>query len=186
MAWLIIGLGNPGKRYELTRHNMGFLVVDRCAQKEGIVFKEESRGILIGKGLVGEERVVLAKPLAYMNRSGTAVRELTEGLMVSLDHLLVIHDDLDLTFGRIKIKRRGGHGGHKGVRSIIESLERDDFLRVKVGIGRPPELEENVTYVLNPFSDQQIPLLEESVERASEAVRAIILYGEERAMNIYN
>jgi len=165
---------------------MGFLVLDRFAQKEGIIFKGERGGAQIGKGLVGQQDVVLAKPLTYMNRSGMAARKLIEVLGVSLDHLLVIHDDLDLTFGQIKIKKKGGYGGHKGVKSIMESLERDDFLRLKVGIGRPEEFEKKVEYVLAPFSDHQIPLLEESVERASEAIEAVLLYGAEKAMNMYN
>jgi len=186
LYWLIVGLGNPGKRYELTRHNVGFLVLDRFAQKEGIAFKGEKEGVRTGKGMVVEERVILAKPLTYMNKSGVAVRNLIEGLGIPLDRLLVIHDDLDLPFGRIKIKKKGGHGGHKGVKSIIECLGRDNFLRLKIGIGKPEDREKTEEYVLSPFSNHQIPLLEDSIEKASEAIRAILLYGVDRAMNMYN
>ena len=186
LLWLIVGLGNPGKKYELTRHNMGFLVLDRFAQKEGIVFQEKIAGARTGTGLVGEQRVVLAKPLTYMNRSGTAVRHLIEALNVSLEYLLVVHDDLDLAFGRIKMKQKGGHGGHKGVESVMEHLGRDDFLRLKVGIGKPDSPEDGVDYVLAPFPDHQVLLLTQSVQRASEAIEALLLYGAEKAMNMYN
>lgn len=114
------------------------------------------------------------------------VQKLIQGLGICLDHLLVIHDDVDLAVGRIKIKRKGGDGGHRGIKSIIESLGSDDFLRVKVGIGRPGDSETKTEYVLTPFADQHIPLLEENVERASQAIEAILLYGVEMAMNMYN
>lgn len=170
----------------MTRHNVGFMVLDRFAKIEGIIFHGKSGGAQTGRGLVEEEDVVLAKPLSYMNRSGMVVKRLMQGLGISMDHLLVIHDDVDLPVGRIKIKRKGGDGGHKGIESIIESLGSDDFLRVKVGIGRPGDSETKTEYVLAPFADQQIPLLEENVERASQAVEAILLYGAEMAMNMYN
>ena len=184
--WLIIGLGNPGKEYRLTRHNMGFRVVDRLAREQGIQFNKRRGGARIGEGRVGREKVILAKPLTYMNKSGAAVKRLVKALGVPLDHLVVVHDDLDLACGRMKIKETGGHGGHKGVQSIIEQLGSTDFLRVKVGIGKPPDPEGGADYVLSPFAADERALVKESVEQAVEAIEAIIVSGKDKAMNRYH
>jgi len=184
--WLIIGLGNPGKEYRLTRHNMGFRVVDRLAREQGIQFNKRRGGARIGEGRVGREKVILAKPLTYMNKSGAAVKKLVKVLGIPLDHLVVVHDDLDLACGRMKIKEKGGHGGHKGVQSIIEQLGNTDFLRVKVGIGKPPDPEEGADYVLSPFAANERALVKESVEQAVEAIEAIIVSGKDQSMNRYN
>lgn len=186
MTWLIIGLGNPGKRYRLTKHNVGFRVVDRFAEKKGIKLKRRLGKMQVGEGRIGSERVVIAKPLTYMNRSGAVVQKLIKNLGIPLDHLLVVHDDLDLGCGRIKIKDGGGHGGHKGVGSIIEQIGRPDFLRIKVGIDKPQRPDEGADYVLSPFDKEQIPLVEESMEQASEAIEAIIVSGKDKAMSMYN
>jgi PTH1 family peptidyl-tRNA hydrolase len=186
LIWLIVGLGNPGKRYQLTRHNIGFLVVDRFAQKNGIFLNEKRGGAQIGRGIVVGNEVVIAKPLRYMNRSGRQVLKLIEELKISLNHLLVIHDDLDLQFGQIRIKQRGGHGGHKGVKSIMESLQGDEFMRLKVGIDKPEDPEKTQEFVLTPFSHYEKFLLDERVERVVEAIEAILLDGIEKAMNMYN
>jgi PTH1 family peptidyl-tRNA hydrolase len=186
VIWLIVGLGNPGKGYRLTRHNVGFRVVDRFVRGQGIQFNKRRGGAQIGEGRVGRQKVVVAKPLTYMNRSGVAVKKLIEELGVSLEHLVVVHDDLDLACGRIKIKEKGGHGGHKGVQSIIEQLGNADFLRVKVGIGKPRDPEEGADYVLSPFSADERALVKESVEQAAEAIEAIIVSGKDQAMNRYN
>jgi len=184
--WLIIGLGNPGKDYRLTRHNVGFQVVDRLARQQGIQFKRRRGGARIGEGRLGTEEVVFAKPQAYMNKSGIAVKKLVKALDIPLDHLVVVHDDLDLTCGRMKIKDKGGHGGHKGVQSIIEQLGSSDFLRVKVGIGKPPDPEGGADYVLSPFAADERALVKESVEQAVEAIEAIIVSGKDKAMNRYH
>ena len=186
MTWLIIGLGNPGKRYRLTKHNVGFRVVDRFAEKKGIKLKRRLGKIQIGEGRVGAERVVIAKPLTYMNRSGAVVRKLIRELGVSHDHLVVVHDDLDMGCGRIKIKDKGGHGGHKGVSSIIEQVGNTDFLRVKVGIDKPQRPDEGADYVLAPFDNEQLPLIKESMEQATEAIETIIVSGKDKAMSKYN
>jgi PTH1 family peptidyl-tRNA hydrolase len=186
VTWLIIGLGNPGKRYRLTKHNVGFRVVDRFAEKKGIKLKRRLGKVQIGEGRVGAERVVIAKPLTYMNRSGVVVRKLIKELGIPLDHLVVVHDDLDLESGRIKIKEKGRHGGHKGVSSIIEQIGSPDFLRVKVGIDKPQSPEEGADYVLSPFDDEELPLVEESMKQASEAIETIIVSGKDQAMSRYN
>jgi len=186
VTWLIIGLGNPGKKYRLTRHNVGFRVVDRFAEKKGIKLKRRLGKVQVGEGRLGTERVVVAKPLTYMNRSGVAVRKLIKELEIPLDHLVAVQDDLDMECGRIKIKEKGGHGGHKGVSSIIEQIGSANFLRVKVGIDKPQKPDEGVDYVLSPFDDEQLPLVEESMEQASKAIKAIIVSGKAKAMSMYN
>ena len=186
MTWLIIGLGNPGKRYRLTKHNVGFRVVDRFAEKKKIKLKRRLGKVQVGEGRIGAERIVIAKPLTYMNRSGAVVRKLIKELGIPLDHLVVVHDDLDMGCGQIKIKEKGGHGGHKGVSSIIEQLRSADFLRIKVGIDKPYSPDEGANYVLAPFDHEQIPLIEKSIEQASEAIETIIVSGKTKAMSMYN
>jgi len=186
VSWLIIGLGNPGKEYRLTRHNVGFRVVDRLAREQGIQFNKRRGGARIGEGLLGGKRVVLAKPLTYMNKSGVAVKKLVKALDIPLDHLVVVHDDLDLACGRMKVKETGGHGGHKGVQSIIEELGSADFLRVKVGIGKPESPEQGADYVLSRFAADERALIKESVEQAAQAIEAIIVSGKDKAMNRYH
>lgn len=187
VTWLIIGLGNPGKKYQSTKHNAGFRVVDRLAGKKGIKLKRRRLGkVQVGESRVGAAHIVIAKPLAYMNRSGSVVKKLIGELGVPLDHLVVVHDDLDLESGRMKIKEGGGHGGHKGVRSIIEQLGSPDFLRIKVGIDKPQTPDEGADYVLSPFDEEQLPLVEEAMEQASEVIEAIIVSGKDKAMSLYN
>ncbi len=186
MTWLIIGLGNPGKGYQLTRHNVGFRVVDRLARQQGIQFRKRRGGAHIGEGRLGAEEVVLAKPQTYMNKSGVAVRKLVKALDIPLDHLVVVHDDLDLACGRMKIKDKGGHGGHKGMQSIIEQLGSSDFLRVKIGIGKPESPEQGADYVLSRFSRDEITLVKKGIEQAAEALEEIIVSGKDQAMNTYN
>jgi PTH1 family peptidyl-tRNA hydrolase len=186
VTWLIIGLGNPGKEYRLTRHNVGFRAVDRFARDQGIRFNKRRNKAQIGEGRLGKERVVLAKPLTYMNKSGVAAKRLVEAWGIPLDHLVVVHDDLDLACGRMKIKEKGGHGGHKGVQSIIEQLGSADFLRVKVGIGKPPPHDEGADYVLSRFAADERALIKKSVQQAAEAIEAIISSGKDKAMNKYN
>jgi PTH1 family peptidyl-tRNA hydrolase len=186
VSWLIIGLGNPGKGYHLTRHNVGFRVVDRLAREQGIQFSRRRCGARIGECRVGREKVILAKPLTYMNKSGVSVKKLVKALGIPLDRLVVVHDDLDLACGRMKIKERGGHGGHKGVQSIIEELGSADFLRVKIGIGKPENPEQGADYVLSRFAADERSLVKESVEQAAEAIETIIASGTDKAMNKYN
>ncbi len=188
MSWLVIGLGNPGKGYRLTRHNVGFRVVDRLAREQGIPFRKHRGGAQVGEGRMGrgKGKVILAKPLTYMNESGVAVKRLVKAFDIPLDHLVVVHDDLDLPCGLMKIKEKGGHGGHKGVQSIIEQLGSADFLRVKIGIGKPPSPEQGADYVLSRFDADERALIKESVEQAAEAIEAIIVSGKDKAMNRYH
>ncbi len=164
---------------------MGFMVVDRLAEKMGIKLKRRLDAELAEGEIMGKH-VIVVKPLTYMNNSGEVLKALLNKGKVPFANLVVVHDDLDLPCGRIKIKAKGGHGGHKGVQSIIEQIGRNAFLRVKVGIGRPPDPQQGAEYVLSPFSDDQRPLIEEAIKQATEAIETIIAYGKDKAMNIFN
>jgi PTH1 family peptidyl-tRNA hydrolase len=183
---LVVGLGNPGKTYQHTRHNVGFMVVDRLAAAHSIAVTKKRFNCLWGTGDIGRRRVLLAKPQTFMNLSGQAVEALMAYFKLAVPELLVIHDDLDLDFGRIKIVRGGGTGGHKGVRSIHETLEQDRYLRVKVGIGRPESNEPAEGYVLSPWYDGQRHMLAEVIDAAAAAVAAIFTDGLEKAMTAVN
>lgn len=182
--WLIVGLGNPGPRYLLSRHNAGFLIVDAFAEAHGLRWQRTPLAD-VAEGRIGEG-VLLAKPLTFMNLSGEAVRELVDRYGLPLDRVLVVHDDIDLPFGRLRVKRGGGHGGHRGVASVMEALGGEGFPRLKVGVGRPGRKEEVVDHVLSPFSEEERSNLPEVMERAVGALEAILLRGLDEAMNLYN
>ncbi len=183
---LIVGLGNPGRKYSKTRHNLGFMVVDKLAQKYDLDFNEK-KDYLISQGNIESKEVALIKPLTYMNLSGKAVREIAdEKILKNLPNsLIVIHDDLDLPVGRIKIKKNGSSGGHKGVQSIIDYLGTKNFIRVKIGIGKDQEMEIS-DYVLSPFSKEQKAIIKDKVLQAVDSIVTILTEGVDKAMNIYN
>jgi PTH1 family peptidyl-tRNA hydrolase len=181
---LIVGLGNPGQRYERTRHNLGFLVIDRLAAQHRVALAEGICRSVVGEGFCGENRIVLAKPQTFMNLSGEAVECLAREC--SAQDVIVICDDLDLPFGRIRIRARGGAGGHRGVLSIIERLGGAPFYRVRVGIGRPQPEVDPVEYVLQPFSAEESEQLQSIVERAAESVISLLRDGPARAMACFN
>ena len=183
---LIVGLGNPGKRYERTRHNLGFLVIDRIAVQHGIALEKKFCNAVVGEGAVEGEKVLLAKPQTYMNRSGQAVAALGRDYGIGTVDLLVINDDLDLPFGRIRIRPGGSAGGHRCHFSIMERLPGAPFHRVRIGIGRPPEGVEAVDYVLQPFNPSESEQLDGVVQRAAESVECLLRDGVERAMAYYN
>lgn len=182
---ILVGLGNPGAHYHWTRHNIGFQVVDRLAEKNHISISHTRFQARYGKGLIRTQSVILVKPLTFMNLSGLAVSKVADFYKAGLDDLIVIHDDLDLSFGILRIKRRGGDGGHQGVRSIIESVGDHNFLRLKVGIGKPCRGTEAADYVLGSFDGVEQPQLEEVLSRAAECVGVMISEGVEAAMNRY-
>lgn len=182
---VIVGLGNPGPRYQWTRHNIGFLVVDRLAKNHNILISTKRFQTLYGTGWIDSHKVVVAKPMTFMNQSGESVRKVVNFFHADMGDLIVIHDDLDLSFGRPRFKRRGGDGGHQGVRSIIETMGGNNFLRLKVGIGRPPQGMEPAEYVLNSFDEAQRSHLDRILAQAAEALAVVLLEGVERAMNLY-
>lgn len=185
--YLIVGLGNPGKDYELTRHNTGFLVVDRIANRFRIRFEKEICGTLIGTGKISDSEVVIAKPLTYMNRSGIAVKCLADFFNLPVEKIIVIYDDIDLPLGKLRIREKGGSGGHKGVTSIIRELGTDEFIRVRIGIGRPQSARVDIVeHVLSPFLPDEKEEIEITIEQAVDAVEWIIKKGINSAMSKFN
>lgn len=182
---IIVGLGNPGIRYQRTRHNIGFQVVDRFAETNHITISTKRFKSLYGTGRVDTEKVILVKPMTFMNRSGEAVGNTINFFHVGIEDLIVVHDDLDLSLGRLRFKRRGGDGGHQGVRSIIESTGENIFLRLKVGIGRPPQGMDPAEFVLTSFDGTQQSQLGGILSRAAESLQVVLLKGVEAAMNQY-
>jgi PTH1 family peptidyl-tRNA hydrolase len=182
--WLLVGLGNPGSRYARTRHNAGFLVIEELAGREGLEFREKA-DYRICDGSIEGERIALVEPLTFMNRSGSAVRKAADRFAVSPENIIVVHDDLDFETGKLKIRRKGSSGGHKGVESIIQGIGSGDFIRVKVGIGRD-QLVPVEKYVLSKFTKEELPLVREAVGRAADAIPFIISEGIEKAMNKFN
>jgi len=183
---LIVGLGNPGKGYEMTRHNLGFLAMDRLAQKTEVSLRQRKFNSRLGKGKIGDEEVILMKPLTYMNLSGEAVKKAYDYFRCLLDDLIIIHDDIDLDFGRLKIKKGGGDGGHKGMRSIIDHMGTDRFVRIRIGIGRPENGGEVVDYVLDPLNVSERFRLNEILDQANLLIQTLIQRGVQTAMNAFN
>lgn len=181
---LAAGLGNPGPAYAETRHNIGFMVVETLAARFHIALAEEDEALRWGR--VAEIDTVLAEPLAFMNRSGPPLRAAMERMDIDVGDLIVVHDDLDLEFGRIKIKAKGGHGGHNGVRSVMDALGRDDFSRVRMGIGRPDPEVSVVDYVLGEFPSDERTHLDSFVARGRDAVEAILRDGVRESMSAFN
>jgi peptidyl-tRNA hydrolase, PTH1 family len=183
---LVIGLGNPGRKYARSRHNVGFLVVEHIAGQNDIGLRTKRSNALVGECSSHSEQIVLAKPQLYMNRSGESVKALIREFHARADDVVVVYDDLDLPFGRIRIRSKGSAGGHRGVASIIDSLAGAPFHRVRVGIGRPPAGMEPADYVLEAFSDQEAAELDDVVTRASEAVICLLRDGSQKAMAQFN
>jgi PTH1 family peptidyl-tRNA hydrolase len=183
---IIVGLGNPGRKYERTRHNAGFMVVDELARGAGIELGLEKCHALLGKGALGTEKIVLAEPQTYMNDSGRSVAALLKDSYASPADLIVLHDELDLAAGTVRVKIGGGHGGHNGLRSIIEYLGTADFVRVRIGIGRPLPDMDTADYVLSPFLAEEREASAAAVVNAAEAARVIVSQGVTKAMNQFN
>jgi PTH1 family peptidyl-tRNA hydrolase len=184
--YLIVGLGNPGREYKANRHNVGFQVVDHLAARHGLTFSRQQHNAIIATGEIRGQSVILAKPQSYMNESGGPVGALHRFYKIELDHLLIIFDDLDLPVGMLRLRRSGGSGGHKGMKSIIARLGSEEFPRLRVGIGRPPGRMDPAAYVLQDFDHSQLPVMQSVYERAADAVEAWLVDGIEVAMGRYN
>ena len=182
--WLVIGLGNPGREYERSRHNVGFLVADELARRQGGRINDRAAKSLTGRIRLGDKELVLAKPQTMMNLSGLAAKALRAKYNVPLDRVLMVHDDLDLPFGRLRIRRGGSSAGNHGLDSVIESFGTKDFIRFRVGIGRPPG--NGIDYVLSPFTESERAQLPEIVARVADAVEVAVEHGLERAMTDFN
>lgn len=181
---LVVGLGNPGSSYERTRHNVGFMVADVLAARMGERFRTDKRsGGLVVDGRLGIDRVLLLKPMSFMNVSGRPVAALARFNSIDVERLVVVHDELDLDPGTIRLKRGGGEGGHNGLRSISQAMGSKDYLRVRVGIGRPPGRQDPADYVLKPFSSAERKDLPVLLEEAADAVETLLELGLEGAQN---
>jgi PTH1 family peptidyl-tRNA hydrolase len=184
--WMLVGLGNPGRKYAPTRHNIGFMVIDRIAETSRIPMTQNKFESLIGLGEIEEKKVILAKPQAFMNLSGHPVLRLSNYFGVTYEHMLVIHDDIDLLFGQIKIKAKGGHGGHNGIRSIMDAFGCGDFPRIRIGIGRPGAQVDVTDHVLGKFFPEEIQEVQPVLRNASDAAILIINKGITQGMNLFN
>ena len=185
----MIGLGNPGSKYEFTRHNIGFRIVDSLARDMGIEFnKVKSYYSLISRGMINNHKVMLVKPQTFMNLSGRAVNRVVSYYKIPLQDLLIVYDDLNLELGQVRIRKKGSSGGHKGIESIMQYLNSEDIPRLRIGIGNP-SVNYNfdcVSYVLSNFNNDEEDKIEKVIQLSTKAVKTIIEYGFEKAMRKYN
>lgn len=186
MLALVVGLGNPGRRYARTRHNVGWMVVDALRARAGEPAERETAHSLLCHAVLGGREVALAKPLLFMNRSGRAVQALAAKAGVQTDDILVVADDFHLEFGALRARRGGSHGGHNGLRSIIEALGTQEFARLRIGIGEAPAGEDPADYVLEAFGRDEAARLPEIVDDAADCVELALSEGLEKAMNRHN
>ncbi len=181
-----MGLGNPGPEYELTRHNAGFLVVDLLGENLRASYWKDEAGAKVASVRLGDDELVLAKPQTFMNLSGKSVKRLVASYDVPVPELIVVHDDIDLSPGTVRLKKGGGHGGHNGLRSLSESLGIGDYLRVRVGIGRPPGRMDPADFVLEPVRGEAAQELLATMPAAASCVMHIVEHGIDSAMREYN
>lgn len=185
--YLIVGLGNPGRQYEGTRHNMGFDTVDYLIDKYQIPQSGVKFNAMYGTGMIGRQKVILMKPLSYMNLSGTPVQAMASYFKVDPEtEMIVIYDDIDLNPGQLRIRKQGSAGGHNGMKDLIQKLGTQKFLRIKVGVGAKPKGWDLADYVLGRFSPEERKIVDESLVRAADAVKLILSEGVDAAMNEYN
>jgi PTH1 family peptidyl-tRNA hydrolase len=181
---LVVGLGNPGNTYQYTRHNAGFMVADKIAHDFKIEFTNKKFDSVFGRGFVEDVDILLVKPMTFMNRSGPPVQKLAHYYRIQCEDMLVIHDDIDLAYGRLKIKEKGGHGGHNGIRSLMDAFGGGDFVRLRLGVGRSGA---DVTgHVLGKFTAEQSQLLSRIITGARDAVVTVLSQGAKVGMNLFN
>lgn len=185
-VYLVAGLGNPGSKYTRTRHNVGFMVVDALADRYEISVQRSKFDVIYGRGTIEGIDVILAKPQAYMNRSGPPLRQLADYFRIQREAVVVIHDDIDLAFERLKIKEKGGDGGHKGIRSLIQAFGGDQFVRLRVGVGRSQTSGDVIDHVLGQFCYDERSALGDILQKATEAIATILSKGTKEGMNRYN
>jgi len=186
IMYLMIGLGNPGSRYARTRHNIGFMVLEKIAAQWKISLTQKSFDALWNRGKINNVSVLLAMPQTYMNLSGKSVGRLMAYYKVDIDHVIVIHDDLDLPFGTIRLKKGGGDAGHKGLKSVITALGSADFLRIRMGIGKPADRTPVEDYVLQKFHADESAVLQQIIQSAAKAAADIVQSGMQQAMAKYH
>lgn len=185
--WLVVGLGNPGLQYENTRHNAGFIAADELAKSYNFEFNKTKFDSVIGEFKIKDKRILIIKPQTYMNNSGRAVQKVSAFYKIPTDRIIVMHDDISLDVGTIRVRRKGSDGGQKGMRDIIELLGREDITRIKIGVGKKPHPEYDlVNWVLGKFPDEQKEQLETAIKNTAAAVNEIIINGLDSAMNKYS
>jgi len=184
--WAVVGLGNPGRRYSGTRHNVGFTFIRKTAREWKVKLRKKIFFSKAGEVKRKEEKILLALPQTYMNKSGLTVKKIMEGRDIKPEHLVVVYDDLDISLGEIRIRKRGGPGTHKGMISIVEEIRTEEFPRIRVGLGPLPNNENAVNYVLSSFDKAEESRLEEGLRKARKALEMILSGEVERAMNTYN
>ncbi|PRY28400.1 aminoacyl-tRNA hydrolase [Pseudosporangium ferrugineum] len=187
--WLVVGLGNPGREYAANRHNVGFMVAGLLASRVGGKFGRHKRAVAeVAEGRLGfgGPKLILAKPLTYMNLSGAPVVALAQFFKVPVENIVAVHDELDVPYGQLRVKRGGGEGGHNGLRSMSKSLGSKEYARVRFGIGRPPGRQDPADFVLSDFSGAERKELEFLVDRAADVVEAVVVEGVEWAQNKYH
>ena len=183
---VIVGLGNPGREYAQTKHNVGFMLVDALADKLGIFNWQEKFHALIAEGRLGTEKILLVKPQTYMNDSGRAVGPLMNWYKLPPEDLIVAHDDMDIPAGTIRIRKKGSAGGHNGIKSVLAHLGDEHFSRVRIGIGRPLPGWTVINHVLAPFQEEDVPKIKEAIQYLLPAVECIVTEDTDKAMNLYN
>jgi PTH1 family peptidyl-tRNA hydrolase len=184
--FILVGLGNPGRRYFNTRHNIGFDTIDVLSNKYKIDIGKLKHKALIGDGLIEDNKVLLVKPQTYMNESGESVRDIAKWYKIHMDRLILIYDDIDLPLGKIRIRRSGSAGTHNGMKSVIYHLQSDAFPRVRIGISKAQEHINIIDYVLGKFSEDERNIVDEGIKKASDAIKVIIRSGIDEAMAKYN
>ena len=185
--FIIVGLGNPGKEYENTRHNIGFIALDALAEVGGISILEKKHKALIGKGVIDGQKVILAKPQTYMNLSGESVRELVDYYKIDeMTELILISDDINLPPGQLRVRKKGSAGGHNGLKNIILHLGHDQFIRLRMGVGEKTAGYELKDYVLGHFAGEEKKLVAEEAKRGADCIRMIMAQGPDAAMNAFN
>ncbi|MBO5726025.1 MAG: aminoacyl-tRNA hydrolase [Clostridia bacterium] len=183
----IVGLGNPGKEYENTRHNAGFLAADKIISKFGATKEKLKSNAYVSECNIGDKRILIVKPQTYMNLSGQAVRDVTKFYKIPNDKIIVMFDDISLDVGKIRMRRNGSHGGHNGMRNISECMSTNDIMRIKIGVGKKPHPEYDLKdWVLSRFLKDEQPGLDQALEKTVLAVTEIVTHGIDRAMNKYN
>lgn len=184
--FVVVGLGNPGKDYTNTRHNVGFQTIDLIAERNNINMNKIKFKSVYGEGFIGNKKIMLVKPQTYMNNSGMAVREMAQFYKIPIDNIIVIVDDIDIEFATIRIRTKGSAGSHNGMKSIIQHMQSMDFPRIKIGIGKKNEFQDLASFVLSNFTKDESPLIKESILTAAEAVEVIVNKGLDEAMNKFN
>lgn len=183
---VIVGLGNPGREYAQTKHNVGFMLVDALAEKMGITDWQSKFDALIAEGRMGTEKILLVKPQTYMNESGRAVGPLMNWYKLMPEQLIVAHDDMDIPAGTIRIRKKGSAGGHNGIKSVLAHMGDENFSRVRIGIGRPLPGWTVINHVLAPFQEEDVPKIKEAIQYLLPAVECIVTEDTDKAMNLYN